>query len=139
MIKLNIYLSISDFCFLGEIYLVTLRCFEIIANKSGAVCTRSGSVFEKVITTTLHPSPPRTRATIFTISPCIHCTGSAVHPLSVHPLYSESTCSAVHPLCSIFTALALQCIHWLGSASNKTFSASQSICQHQSVEIVNFL
>ena len=31
MKKLNIRFSISDFCFLGEIYLVTLLCFEIIA------------------------------------------------------------------------------------------------------------
>ena len=51
VVNLEICFPVSDFCFLGELYLVTLRCFEIITNKSGAACTRSGSVFEKVITT----------------------------------------------------------------------------------------
>ena len=31
-VKLNIYSSIPDFCFLGEIYLAISRCFEIIAD-----------------------------------------------------------------------------------------------------------
>ena len=48
VIKLNVFLSISNFCFLGEIYLVTLRCFQIIANSSGAARTRSGSVFSRL-------------------------------------------------------------------------------------------
>ena len=59
VIKLDIGFSTSDFCFLGEFYLVTLWCFEIITNKSGAACTCSGSVFEKVITTTNNSEIPR--------------------------------------------------------------------------------
>ena len=53
MIKLDIFLSISDFCFLlGEDKLICVRCFVILCEYSTAACTRSGAFLEQVITTT---------------------------------------------------------------------------------------
>ena len=51
VIKLDIFLSISDFCFLGRRQIYLREVFEIIGKYSAAACTRSGAFLEQVITT----------------------------------------------------------------------------------------
>ena len=54
VIKLDIFLSISDFCFLGRRQIYLREVFEIIGKYSAAACTRPGAFLEQVISTSGH-------------------------------------------------------------------------------------